>query len=121
MSAIVDSIMLGTIADEDRFRAMINAAIESKEVPSLSAFRKGAKTSAGSQKSAAKRKAKTDKVTALKVYHSSFKGGVEYISGLRVAHSQLDSSQVKCSCHASGVYTAMVNVDINVHAWYAAS
>lgn len=71
MSAIVDSIMLGTIADEDRFRAVIDAAIESKEVPSLSAFRKGANTSARSKKSAAKRKAKIDKVTAVHLYHSS--------------------------------------------------
>lgn len=61
MSAIVDSIMLGTIADEERFRAVIDAAIESKEVASLPAFRKGAKTSA-SKKSTAKRKAKIDKV-----------------------------------------------------------
>lgn len=64
MGAIVDSIMLGTEADEDRFRTLIDAAIESKEVSSFSAFRKAAKTSAGSKKSAAKRKAKADKVTA---------------------------------------------------------
>lgn len=64
MGAIVDSIMLGTTADEDRFRTVIDAAIESKEVSSFSAFQKAAKTSAGSKKSAAKRKAKVDKVTA---------------------------------------------------------
>ncbi|CAM9456550.1 unnamed protein product, partial [Pylaiella littoralis] len=64
MSAIVDSIMLGTIADEERFRAVIDAAIESKEAASLPAFRKGAKTSA-SKKSTAKRKAKIDKAEEL--------------------------------------------------------
>ena len=64
MGAIVDSIMLATEADEDRFRTMIEAAIESKEVSSFPAFRKAAKTSAGSKKSSAKRKAKADKVTA---------------------------------------------------------
>lgn len=64
MGAIVDSIMLGTEADEDRFRTMIEAAIESKKASSFPAFRKAAKTSAGSKKSSAKRKAKADKVTA---------------------------------------------------------
>lgn len=63
MGAIVDSIMLATEADEERFRTVIDAAIESKEVSSFPAFRKASKTSAGSKKSAAKRKAKADKVT----------------------------------------------------------
>eukprot|EP00752_Nemacystus_decipiens_P011882 g10536.t1 len=64
MSAVVDSIMLGTEADEDRFRTLIDAAIESKEVRSFPAFLKAGKTSAGSKKSAAKRKAKADKEAA---------------------------------------------------------
>lgn len=61
MSAILDSIMLGAAADEGRFRNVIDAAIESKEVFAFPAFRKAAKTSAGS-KSTTKRKAKVDKV-----------------------------------------------------------
>lgn len=64
MGAIVDSIMLGSEADEERFRTVIDAAIESKEVSSFPAFRKAGKASAGSKKSAAKRKAKVDTVTA---------------------------------------------------------
>lgn len=62
MAAIVDSIMLASPADEDRFRAVIDAAIKSKEVATFAAFRKGAKRSAASKKAAAKRKAKIDKV-----------------------------------------------------------
>lgn len=62
MGAVVNSIMLGTTADEDRFRTVIDAAIESKEVSSFPAFRKAARTGAGSKKSSAKRKAKVDKV-----------------------------------------------------------
>eukprot|EP00903_Cladosiphon_okamuranus_P014631 g13567.t1 len=58
MGEIVDSIMLGTDEDEERFRTVIDAAIESKEVSSFPAFRKAGKACAGSKKSAAKRKAK---------------------------------------------------------------
>lgn len=57
MSAVIDSIMLATEADEDRFREMIELAIKRDDVPDFSAFRKGAKR-AGASKSKGKRKAK---------------------------------------------------------------
>ena len=62
MGDIVDSIMLATTEDEGRFRTVIEAAIESEEVSSFPAFRKGAKATAGSKKAAAKRKSKIEKV-----------------------------------------------------------
>lgn len=62
MAAVMDSTMLASAADEDRFRAMIDAAIESKEVSAFAAYRKGAKASVGSKQSAKKRQAKIDKV-----------------------------------------------------------
>lgn len=63
MRDILDSIMLATTDDESRFRTVIEAAIESQEVPSFPAFRKEAKATAASEKAAAKRKSKMDKVT----------------------------------------------------------
>lgn len=51
------------IADENRFRAIIDLAVERKEAPIFAAFRKasGGKT-AGASNTAAKRKAKMEKV-----------------------------------------------------------
>ncbi|CAM9421428.1 unnamed protein product [Ectocarpus fasciculatus] len=64
MAAVMDSTMLASAADEDRFRAMIDAAIESKEVSAFAAYRKGAKASVGSKQFAKKRQAKIDKEAA---------------------------------------------------------
>lgn len=57
MSAVINSIMLATEADENRFREMIELAIKRDDVPAFSVFQKGAKR-AGSSKSKGKRKAK---------------------------------------------------------------
>lgn len=62
MTAVTNSIMLASPADEDRFRAVIDAAIQAQEVTAFAAFKKGSKTNAASKKAAAKRKAKIDKV-----------------------------------------------------------
>lgn len=58
-------LQLFTTADEERFRGLIELAMQRKEVPSFAAFRKAAeKKTAGAAKAAAKRKAKADKVHA---------------------------------------------------------
>lgn len=72
-----------TTADEERFRGLIESAIQRKEVPRFTAFRE--KTGRGAKKAATKRRAKMDKVQiplqnvrrdfvcilAITVYHSS--------------------------------------------------
>ncbi len=62
MGDVVDSIMLATMDDEGRFRTLIEAAIESREVSSFPAFRKEARATAASKKAAAKRKSKIEEV-----------------------------------------------------------
>ncbi|CAM9412110.1 unnamed protein product [Ascophyllum nodosum] len=56
MSAMIDSIMLATEADEDRFREIIELAIQQDNLPVFPTFRKGAKRPRS--KSKGKRKAK---------------------------------------------------------------
>lgn len=62
-TALVRCFVDVTTADEERFRTLIELAIQRKEVSSYAAFRKGLETkSAGAIKAAVKRKRKNEKV-----------------------------------------------------------
>eukprot|EP00904_Undaria_pinnatifida_P012197 jgi/Undpi1/8107/HiC_scaffold_24.g10579.m1 len=98
MSAVIDSIMLATEADEDRMRAVIDVAIQNGEAPAFSAYKKGAKT-ARSAKSAAKRKTKMDKEAA---------EAEELMSKLRGRHEN-KKSEASLSTHRAREFDSMVS------------
>ncbi|CAM9510181.1 unnamed protein product [Sphacelaria rigidula] len=100
MCAVMDSIMLATDADEERFRGLIELAMQRKEVPSFAAFRKAAeKKTAGAAKAAAKRKAKADKEAA---------EAEELMAKIKGRHKER-SDATSLSTHRSRQFDSMVS------------